>query len=224
MPERQPAERRAGSCVKTTTSQRPWPSPRRHQQRRRIVRHRRQRREQVLEDGDVVAARWQLGRPGGIGRRRQRVVFGRRQERPVLPVRGIRHPFAAQRMPAQVRVRRADGGSGTGPARSTATAVASRRESVPGRPACVNDCADHAFGCSRRHRLSVRPTAASGSSGGGSSPRSAAWRLQDRRDRNLRRPIGAAAARWPPDRCRRIACSRSPTARRASERPRAALV
>ena len=44
------------------------------------------RRKEVLEHRDVPAARRHFGRVRRIGRRRERVVLRRRQERPVLPM------------------------------------------------------------------------------------------------------------------------------------------
>jgi len=65
-----------------------------------------ERGEAVVEHRDFPVAPGKLGRTLAIGRRRERVVLGRRLERPVLAVRRVRHPFAAQRMPTQMRLAR----------------------------------------------------------------------------------------------------------------------
>ena len=102
--QRQRAERGRGSCVNTTTSQ--WPSAGAVGTSAAADRARRCRR--ARESGCRTPRR--PSSPAGTrsdspGRRvaRERVVLRRRQERAVLAVRGVGDPFAAQRMPAQVR-------------------------------------------------------------------------------------------------------------------------
>ncbi|MNL01861.1 hypothetical protein D3C87_1223460 [compost metagenome] len=70
----------------------------------RVVGAQRQGGKAVVEDRDIVVACRQLRRMCWIARGRQRVVLRRRQEGAALAIGRIRHPLAAQRMPAQVRI------------------------------------------------------------------------------------------------------------------------
>ena len=94
-----------GSCVKTTTSHAPLPGRVSTIASGGLCGGGHERRKQVLEDRHIVLAGRQLRRAGGIARRRERVVLGRRQKRAVLAVAGVGDPLAAKRVPAQVAVR-----------------------------------------------------------------------------------------------------------------------
>jgi hypothetical protein len=72
--------------------------------RRRVVRDWHHRREAVVEHRHLVLSHGQLGRKARIARRPERVVLGRRQERPVLAVARIRDPLPAQRVPAEMGI------------------------------------------------------------------------------------------------------------------------
>ena len=62
-----------------------------------------ERREAVLEDDDVVVGGRDLGRHGAAAGRAERALVLRRQEGPVVAVRGDGHPLAGQDVVAQAR-------------------------------------------------------------------------------------------------------------------------
>ena len=103
--ERQHAERRPGVLREHDDLASAAPRSGVDDRVRRIVCQRRQRREHVLEDRHLPRPLGHLGRVLRITRRGQRVVFRWREERAVLPVRGVGHPLTPQRVPAEVRVR-----------------------------------------------------------------------------------------------------------------------
>jgi hypothetical protein len=76
-----------------------------HAERWRRVGCQGERWKHVLENGDVPRTGGNLRRMPRIAARRKRVVLRRRKKCSVLPMAGVCHPFAAQRMPSQVRVR-----------------------------------------------------------------------------------------------------------------------
>src|SRR4051812_18769613 len=63
-----------------------------------------ERRETVLEDGDLPRARRKLGRVCRIRRWRQRVVFRRWMKGSVVTMSRIGDPLTTERMPTKVRV------------------------------------------------------------------------------------------------------------------------
>ena len=127
-----------------------------------------QRREQILEDRDIPGAGRDLGRVLGAGARRQRVVVGRRQERAVLPVAGIRDPFS----------RGADANADADSAHErrwlgdrrvdfAGDGLSARRAAVPARRACAaRACASTAFTLVQRG-LQLLETVAAGGRGSG---------------------------------------------------------
>ncbi len=76
----------------------------RHTDGGRVEGVQRHRREAVAEHRDFVVAWRQFGRRRRVGRHGKRVVLGCRLEGAVLPISRVSHPFAAQWMPAKVRV------------------------------------------------------------------------------------------------------------------------
>ena len=153
-----------------------------------------ERGEAVVEHGHVPIAGRQLGRSLRVDRRGERVVFGRRQEGAVLAVRGVGHPLAAQRMPAQVRpCSRAARGTGSAPPPTGAIGRA-RRASARGRRAWrARANASVAVAARRRPGCASATRSCSGRSSRAES--SACGRR--------------AAGRSLPGRCRRTGCSRS---------------
>ena len=82
----------------------PHARPHRHARNvHRCGRVQRQAGKTVLEHRHVVCARRQLGGVGGVHRGGQGVVPRRRQKGAALAVRGVHHPLAPQRVPAQLR-------------------------------------------------------------------------------------------------------------------------
>src|ERR1043166_2765718 len=64
-----------------------------------------ERRKSIVEYRPIPRPWRYFRRVRGVRRRRQRVVFRRREKRALLPVGGVGYPFSSQWMPAQVRIR-----------------------------------------------------------------------------------------------------------------------